>query len=277
MRVRITIDMRETDLWDALAAWHLSESEGETSASKQDGWCVVKAPLDIGDIAFHTISMHDSVECASEQVILERKTAEDLGASQRDGRYREQRTRLLARKGAGIRIGYLIEAPTWSPTLSRSWCRGQFTEVHLQSAILRLQLRYGISVFQSSSVKESVQWIRRIATALVADPTVFQTGVLECEKAVAAAYTDAIHVKKSANMDADRILHTMLRTLPGVGVTAADAIVQHTKGIFSTFFGMSAEELAVLPIGDGKRKLGKVLASRIWNIFHGPREEECTK
>ncbi len=254
-KIRVKIDMRETDLWSALEAWWSG-----APATESDGWEVVKEVLDVGDIAFFSEE--------SEKVVLERKTAEDLGASQRDGRYREQRSRLLAKQGAGIRVGYLLEAPTWSPSLTRTWCRGAFSETHLQSAIIRLQLRYGLAVFQTQGIKETVQWIRRIATALVADATVFETGLAASQKEVASQYTESLHVKKSANLEPDRILNTLLRTIPGLGIQAADTIVSHCQGKFSVLYELSESGLADLKMGDGKRKVGPALAKKIWSIFH---------
>ncbi len=262
--VRVTIDIRETDLWTALEAWQ----DPSGAAATEDGWYVVHKPLDVGDISF---VLEKAATEDVEAVCLERKTAEDLGASQRDGRYREQRARLLAKQGAGIRIGYLLECPMpWSPTLSRTWCRGVFSEVHLQQAIIRLQLRYGISVFQTSGIRETVTWIRRIAGALVADPTVFTTGLATSKDAAAAAYTEAIHVKKATNMDADRVLVTLLRTLPGVGAAAAEAIQRHVGDAgFPGLFALDDAAIAAIPMGaDGKRKVGKALAAKIWRVFH---------
>lgn len=253
--IQVKIDMRETDLWEALEPWHSGAPATET-----DGWVAVKQALDVGDIAF----------CfeESEKVILERKTAEDLGASQRDGRYREQRARLLAKQGAGIRVGYLVEAPAWSPSLTRTWCRGVFSEIHLQTAILRLQLRYGLAVFQAQGTNETVQWIRRIAATLVADSSVFETGLAASQKEVAAQYTEAIHVKKSANLEPERILNTLLRTIPGLGTQAAEAIVAHCQGKFSELYALSESDLATLKMADGKRKVGPALAKKVWTIFH---------
>lgn len=245
--LQVLIDTREEELWEVLAGWR----------EPFEGWQVQRVALDVGDIAFR---LGDE-----ELVILERKTVEDLAASQKDGRYREQRARLLAKKGAGVSVGYVLEAPEWSATLSRSW--GAFKEVHLQNAMIRLQLRYGLAVFHATSLRETVMWIRRIAGALIADPTVFKTGLAETATGVAAAYTEALHVRKAANMSSDRILATLLRTIPGVGNSAADAIVAHVgdKG-FPGFYELSEEDLASLSLG--KRKLGKTLAHTLWSTFH---------
>ena len=260
--MKIVIDTREEDLWKLLEPWIAG-----SPAAISDGWTAEKRPLEVGDIAFVREAAAEG-EADEELVLLERKTAEDLGASQKDGRYREQRARLLAKRGAGTAIGYLLEVPAWSPTLSRTWCRGAFSEVNLQTAVVRLQMRYTIPVFQSTGLKETVAWIRRIAASLKADPTVFKTGLATEATAAAAAYKDAIHVKKAANMDAGLLLTTILRTVPGVGSAAADAIVGHVGGSFPAFYALGEEELAAIPLANGKRKLGAATAGKLWTAFH---------
>lgn len=249
-RVRVVIDTREETLWNLL--------------EPEEGYILEKAPLDVGDMAFF-VRQSDGTE--REVACLERKSAEDLGASQRDGRYREQRARLLAKKGAGVTVGYVLEAPVWSSDLGRTWCKGRFTEPHLLNTIMRLQMRYGLAVFQVRDQEETVLWIRHIARALVVDPAVFQDGIAPTAAGAAAQYTEAIHVKKAINMSADRVLATLLRTVPGVGPAAADAIVTHVGSAgFPGFFALSEADLATVP--QGKRKVGAAVAKKLWLTFH---------
>jgi len=253
MAVRVLIDIRETDLWRELEPWR--KKEGEEVA---DGWWVEQAPMDVGDVGFFVGE--------STKVLLERKTAEDLGASQKDGRYREQRARLYACRGAGTTIGYIVEAPAWTPSLSRTWCRGTFNEVNLQQAIIRLQFRYAIPVLQATSLKETIQWIRRIAKALVADPAVFEGGQAKTTEDAAAVYTEAIHVKKAANNTPERILHSMLLTIPGFGKGAVDAVSAAAEHSLTKLIAKTEEELSEIQVN--KRKLGKSLAGVLYATLH---------
>jgi uncharacterized protein (DUF849 family) len=82
----------------------------------------------------------------------------------------------------------------------------------------------------------------------------------------AAAYTAEIHVKKADNTTPERVLYAMLMAIPGVGKTAADALVHVSGGSFTALYGKTVEELAVVPLG--KRKLGAVLAATIHAAFH---------
>jgi ERCC4-type nuclease len=254
MSIRVVIDMREEDLWAELEPYRTPGAEG---------WSVEKAALDVGDIAFYAAT---DLSGAHPLTVLERKTAEDLGASQKDGRYREQRARLFALRGAKTAIGYVVEAPPWSPSLSRSWCRGAFNEVHLQQAIVRINLRYGIPVFMSGSVKETAVWVRRIAKTLIGDPTVFQTGLATNACEAAAAYTDAIHVKKAENNTPERIFLSFLLSIPGMGKAAATAVAEATKSSFTALQALSAEDIAAVKAG--KRKLGVALAGAIYAAVH---------
>lgn len=252
MVIRVVIDIREEDLWKALEAWH----------TEYEGWYVEKAPLDVGDICFY----EDKEDNKTPLVAIERKTAEDFGASLKDGRYREQRARLYALRGMKTAIAYLLEIPPWSPNLTRTWCRGTFTEVQLQHAMARLQLRHTIPLFQTTTLKESVQWIRRIAKALVADPTCFACGMATTCAEAATVYTDAIHVKKASNQSPERIFLSMILSIPGLGKNAADALAKHTDSSFLKLQTYTEKELS--DIQAGKRKLGKKIANAVFTAIH---------
>lgn len=257
MSVRVVIDIRETDLWRELEPFRKCEGEECT-----EGWYVEQQIMDVGDIGFFISTDKDN----QASIILERKTAEDLGASQKDGRYREQRARLYALRGKGTTIGYIVEAPAWSPTLSRTWCRGAFNEVNLQQAIVRLQFRYAIPVLQATSIKETIQWIRRIAKALVADPNVYKGGQAKTVEDASACYTEAIHVKKSENKTPERVLYSMLLTIPGLGKTAVDSLLIAAEQSLIKLQLKTEKELS--EIQNGKRKLGKSLAAVIYAALH---------
>jgi ERCC4-type nuclease len=255
MPIKVVIDMREDDLCREMEAYSAPDSPA--------GWWITRAPLDVGDIAFYPAG---DVSGASPYVVLERKTAEDLGASQKDGRYREQRARLYALRGTGTAIGYVVEAPPWSPSLSRSWCRGTFTEVNLQNAIARLQLRHTIPVFQAATIKETAQWIRRIALALVADPTTYCCGMATTAKEAAAAYTEAIHVKKAENNSPQRIFMCFLLAIPGLGKASAEAVALACAYSLPKLQTKSIDELS--EIQGGKRKIGRSIATAIYDAIH---------
>ena len=251
--IRVVIDTRETDLWALCAPY--------TDISGNEGWIAEKRNLDIGDISFYLNDIS-----GAPLVTLERKRVDDLGSSQKDGRYREQRARLLAQRGLGTSVGYIVEAPYWTPNLSNSWCRGSFTEVHLQQTLVRLQFRYTMPVFQVSKVNETMMFVRRIAKMLAADPAVFRGGLAETAKGAAAVYTEAVHIKKADNKTPERIFVAMLSTIPGLGGAAVTALGTATQYSMKAMLSMSANEIAAIPTG--KRTIGPSVAGVVWAALH---------
>ena len=86
--MKIVIDSRERELW-------------QRSTNSAATYCE-QTVLHLGDIQFQN-------EDSESIVIIERKTLEDLSASIKDGRYREQSQRLSMTSLVRHRIIYLIE------------------------------------------------------------------------------------------------------------------------------------------------------------------------
>ena len=129
-----------------------------------------------------------------------------------------------------------------------------------------MNLRYTIPVFMSAGLKETKQWIRRIAKSLVADPAVFQEGVAGSACEAAAAYTEAIHVKKADNATPERIFLSFLLAIPGMGKAAATALAEATHSKFSELQTLTEEQLCEIKVG--KRKLSKTLAAALYAALH---------
>jgi len=154
--------------------------------------------LDVGDI--HIIANDGSIAC-----IIERKTLDDFSASIVDGRYREQKQRLLA---LGKPIVYLVEGAT-------KGARGVPYST-LQSAMISLSFRDGIHVVRSSSMGESVQLLEimvKKVDQLLSDHPVKQYIPNPCIKG-----------KKRDNYTAGVVYHNMLSCIPHVSETTARAI-----------------------------------------------------
>jgi ERCC4-type nuclease len=252
--IYVIVDGREHDLWALCAPY--------TDVETSEGWVAQKQNLEIGDVAFY-----DNADLSGAPLVtLERKKAEDLGASQKDGRYREQRARLLAQRGQGTAVGYIVEAPHWSPNLTNSWCRGAFTEIHLQQTLVRLQFRYTIPVFQTASVAETLMFVRRIARMLAADVGVFRGGLADTASGAAAVYTEAVHIKKADNKTPERIFVAMLGSLPGLGPSAVAALAAATGHSFTRLLAMSEADIAA--VSTGKKKIGATVAGVVYAAIH---------
>jgi len=246
----IHVDYRETELLELL--------KGVT----KDHITVDSQNLDVGDIVIANASTEQPY------LVLERKTLADLASSNRDGRYREQRARLLSVKGQGIAIGYLIESgPGWSSELNRVW-PGNVPETTLLSIISRIQFRYGIPVITSKDARTSQALILHLAGQIRDDAAVFAAGSgLAADATVAAAaYTEALSAQKSANRGLKRTAAGMLCAIPGIGAKLSEGLLDACEGTLDGVMKKSQEELSLLKVG--KRSVGKVAAEKIWTALH---------
>jgi ERCC4-type nuclease len=190
-------------------------------------------------------------------IVAERKSAADLEASILDGRYREQRTRLLSHcQMNGFRPLYIIEGD-----LDR--IQGRLTKQALRKHLTRLTLRYGVSVLQTESVADTAKLCEELAAQLKEDPKMFMT-----EEAAKVQYTDTISVYKKGNRDDPAVFASaVLQQCTGVSAAGAAAIL----GVYPTLsavWGATAQQLASVVVG--KRKLGLVVGERLYTLLHGP-------
>jgi len=241
--MKVVVDVRESALLLALTPL-LAEIRGVTLSS---------AALSVGDIAFY-----DDADLLL--VLLERKTVDDLASSHGDGRYKEQRARLLAQRGAGVSVGYLVEGTASAFTAAR------FSEADLKNATLRLQFRYTIPVFPTSSVADSAALVKAVCVALLRDAACFKGGLAATATAAAAVYSEAIHVRKAENATPERVVRSMLRVIPGLGPAAVEGLAAFVGCSWTRLLGLSEPDLAAIPVGT--RRLGPALAAVLYSVLH---------
>ena len=209
--------------------------------------------LDVGDVHF-CCKGKDGDETKI-VVIAERKAVADLEASLVDGRYREQRTRLLAtcaEKGAAPL--YIIEGP-----LDR--LNGRKTIQELWVILNRLQMRYRVAVALTESVDQTADYIRTLAAQIAADPKCFDASTIE------TSYSAYVKTSKRATKEDPRNFMTAVLTqCPGVSAAVAEALVEHYKGLPALMAGSAADYAAV--VKPGGRKVGKAVGERLWALLH---------
>jgi ERCC4-type nuclease len=186
-------------------------------------------------------------------IIVERKTVADLEASLLDGRYREQRTRLLAfcaEKGA--RAMYMIEG-------EMDRLGGRMTQESLQKILNRLMLRYGVPVYHTLNIDHTAKALGLLQTQYVMDPTVFQAETL--------SYSDVTTFTKKGNKDDPKqFALAALQQCPGVSVGIARAILEGCGTLEEVF---KAHESQIAALKNGSRKVGPAVAKRLFALLHG--------
>ena len=230
---KLILDVREARLGEALTLL---------------GVPYTTAALDVGDFL---------IQNAEDEPLLvaERKSHADFAASNADGRYREQRARLMAVRGAGVAVLYILEG-VWSAAGQNY---GRTTESQLKRLTTRLILRYGMPVLGTASIADTARWCQTLLAQLADDATVFQPDSEAATADAMSGFTTALNTVKKGNKTASGTAHAMLSAIPGLGGKRVSALLE-AKSI-QELVAMTAAEIGALVAG-GKR-LGDKLGTTI--------------
>lgn len=191
---------------------------------------------------------------ASGGLVIERKTIKDLEASILDGRYREQRGRILAFcHETGAQPVYLIEGSYRRTT-------GRLPPSTLIKWLNRLQLHYQIPVIHAETFGDTVSWIQGVMEQWKEDPAALQR-TTELVKV-----SDGIHVQKKANAsDPRQFFLQCIVQCPGVSVKMGEQLAN----TFETWEGMmAATKEAIQEVKVGARRIGPAIAGRLYGLLH---------
>lgn len=204
-----------------------------------------------GETIAHPVIAHNGI-------VAERKTAADLEASILDGRYQEQRLRLLTFCAqTGARPLYIIEGP-----LDR--IQGRFTEETLRKFLNRLQIRYGVAVIHTESLADTAKLCAILRDQISKEPAVFQP-----EDGTQKAYTNTVSITKRTNMEDPAVFASVvLQACPGISAAVAAAILKACGGTMAGVWAATEAEIAKAPITE-KRKVGPAVAKRLVGLLHG--------
>jgi ERCC4-type nuclease len=192
-------------------------------------------------------------ETKANGIMIERKSASDLEASILDGRYREQRSRLMTHATEKkAHVAYIIEGD-----LDR--LGATLTKQALLKHLTRLALRYKIAVFQTACLKETAELCAILKDQWTSDPTTF-------EQPTTMTYIETRGKTRQENSDDPAVFATsVLQACRGVSHTGAQAILAVFKNL-EGIMAATAAELAAVQVG--KQKLGQVKATRLHSLLH---------
>jgi len=158
--INIVIDNRESQLIE------LFSKQTDILKEKNIEWST--QTLEIGDVMIHN-------QEGSINYLFERKTLSDLAGSIKDGRYREQKMRMLS-KYASTKITYILEEIStnelWS-SASASHIMG-ISKIAFGSFIIHTMLRDGVHVYISKNTEETSLFIMGIAYRMIKHPELFE-------------------------------------------------------------------------------------------------------
>jgi ERCC4-type nuclease len=209
--VRFFLDNKETKL---NAIFQQNDINGINDIN---GTSIIVKQLELGDFQIH---LDDELKC-----IIERKSISDLEASVKDGRWREQKSRI---RGSlpGIPLIYIIEGELPKKMLSDD------TQIKkmLNGCIIGSAIRDEIPFMYTKSIEETHQLLVAIMKRVVKDPAKYfsdKSKTLDCsnqECRVAATKT-----KKIDNIDTRTCYLMQLASIPRISYKKAQQIAEFTN------------------------------------------------
>lgn len=205
---------------------------------------IILKNLDIGDIVYKE---NDEII-----YIIERKTFNDLGASIKDGRYKEQKIRLLSNSNGNV--FYILEG-------NMNMCN-TLNNKALLGSIINMTFRDNIKLIFSSDLNQTYKILLQIKEK-------FNNG--KFNKIVnddLNKYTSSIKLNKKDNMTKLNCNIIQLATIPGVSKNISTIILDNYNTISNLIEEYKKHgEYMLEELNIGKRKLGKVLSKKIYDIL----------
>ena len=200
----------------------------------------------------------DSVVKRTELLIIERKTVNDLMASIKDGRHREQKMRLLKKQEDGIHIYYLIEG-------NLAYHKSKDT---LYSSILNTMMRDNIKMIFTRNIEETITYLVKFSGKLD-----YCKKVCSEENKSKTNYLETIKSCKKDNLTKIICYQAMLKQIPGVSTSCAESIssIYPTMNDLLTKYkeldNEDDKKFLLANIMIKKRKFGKKLSEKIYEFL----------
>ena len=189
-------------------------------------------------------------------MLIERKSCKDLAASMGDGRYREQKIRLIAHECP--RKAYILEGVF--PEEGIKLGKRVVTKSTYTSVVLGLSIRDKFLVFQTQSAVDTGEFLVRLMKKFPEYVGQDSSNTVSYQESL----VKNVSTVKKENMTPELCYKAQLCQIPGISFNIASAIAN----VFTTMSDLLLQsEDTLCNISIGKRKLGKVLAQRIVNYM----------
>jgi crossover junction endonuclease MUS81 len=236
---------------------------------QEKGYDMTLENLDIGDIQFLDLTTKNII------IVIERKTLSDLSSSIIDGRYKEQKERLIHSLKNNVRKIVLIEG-----TDIENFTLPLKT---LNSVIINTMIRDNIHIYMSKSKLDTIEFIENIILNISKYYEDLKKEIINGE---VKAYTNDFNCKtaKKDNLTTNICFRNMLSQIPGVSTTMANIYVDKYKSM-NNFLSTIKEEtnndknkiiklLSDEKYGSNNRRVGDKVGEKIYNFIFGIENNE---
>lgn len=215
------------------------------------------ANLEVGDFVIKD-SLTNTV-----YLVIERKTMKDLSASITDGRFRQQKERLLESTGDCNKILYMLEGNK----VINSEIGVSKNAIH--GSIVNLLFKHNYKVLHTSDESSSLSYLvllyKKYKNGDFINPSVVRSAPIELRQKMVSK-TDKVK---------QNILALQLCVIPGVSFKTAEKISEKYKSMVDLCEAYKCQKgleekklmLADITISD-KRKVGKALSCKIYNLIN---------
>lgn len=202
-------------------------------------------------------------------LVIERKSVEDLAASIRDGRHKEQKYRLMNSNIELKNILFLVEGEL------KDMKYGKVDKKTLQGSIINTMFRDGINIYRTQNIDETIYFIERTVDKIIKDKKCISNLVQEI-KEPKLDYLDTKVLSKKNCMTPEVYNQLVLLQIPGVSKIFVESILEKytsIKKIIQEYDNLETEKekenlLTDLELKGKKRKVGKVVSKRIYEFLH---------
>ena len=204
--------------------------------------------LDIGDIIFK--------KDGEIVLLIERKSLSDLADSFKNGRYREQKLRILNSNLEKCKIMYLIEGRM--ENIVENKING-IPKTTLISTLISLMIKDDIKIYQTANIKETCFFIHKIFYKINKNPEI----LLENKpKDPTMEYLSTIKLKKKDNLTPEICYLAQLSQIPGISNNIAKTIQNIYPNMIELCKAMDQDNQCLLNLeyniaNNKKRKIGK--------------------
>jgi crossover junction endonuclease MUS81 len=254
MAILLVIDIREKLLHTNIMQLLLAQQT--TSPNVR----VEVRSLDLGDIKL-VLSKEDTV---LRELVFERKTLSDMVSSMHDGRYREQKARLLANVPSHD-TSYIVEGDTLCDSLQR-------VDKAVSSAYCNMVFRDDIHLFFTRNVSETALLLLSLCAKMLDKPATYTHNPANAGATHHKEYTSCLKLKtkKNHNITPENCFILQLAQVPSVSNVIAKNIAVVFPNAKSLVDAMRAcasnpDKIKTLACID---KVGKAKAAKIVEYMH---------
>ncbi len=222
--------------------------------NKQSVHFEIKA-LDVGDMHIVDIESNEIL------FLFERKTLSDLSSSITDGRYKEQKQRLLHSLHSRTKKIYIIEGDDMS-------------DFHLDKSVfegvmINTVVRDGIMIYRTKNIEETIHMMIHIKKNIEDHYDEIMENFLGIPNEKEIEYQVFKTVKKE-NMTEKVVFRAMLSMIPQISNTIADVLIDKYENMERMILEIREDDssemikkISEMKYGSSQRRIGEVTAMRI--------------